>query len=178
MKVGSVVQVKSFSEYVVKVPLEEGDGYVSASKIPAGTYVAIRSSQGQTVGIVTGVRHDVKEEYLPFLSEEKQEIFTPYANDFRSSYLIIRGIGNIQAAKPLQSLMFAPVVNDVAELMDNDDIRAFHSQNGKPSFTYYRRIASDIDADTLCGAMDRVSESMPECKPLITALKKYTECRT
>ena len=178
MKVGSVVQVKSFSEYVVKVPLEEGDGYVPASKVPAGTYVSIRSSQGQIVGIVTGVRHDVKEEYLPFLSEEKQEIFTPYANDFRSSYLMIRGIGNVLAGKALQNLAFAPVVNDVAELMDNDGIRAFHSQNGKPSFTYYRRISSDIDADTLCCAIDRVSESMPECRPLLTALKKYTECRT
>ena len=178
MKVGSVVQVKSFSEYVIKVPLEEGDGYVPASKVQAGTYVTIKSSQGKVVGIVKDVRHDVKEEYLPFLSGEKQEIFTPYSNDFRSSYLIIQGIGNIQVDKAVQSLEFAPIVNDVVELMSSDGIRAFHSINGKPSFTYYRKIASEVDADTLCRAIDRLSESMPECKPLLMAMKKYTECKS
>lgn len=178
MKVGSVVQVKSFSEYVIKVPLEGGDGYVPAAKVPSGTYVSIRSGQGKIVGIITGVRHDVKEEYLPFLSEEKQDIFTPYANDFKSSYLMVYGIGHIQEGKVSQSLTFAPVVNDVAELMDSDGIRAFHILNGKPGFSYYRRISSEVDADTLCSAIDRVSESMPECRPLLAALKKYTECRS
>jgi hypothetical protein len=175
LKVGSVVQVKSFSEYVVKVPLEEGDGYVSASKVPAGTYVTIRSGQGHIVGIVTGVRHDVKEEYLPFLSEEKQEIFTPYSNDFRSSYLLIQGIGNVRDGKALQSLDFAPIVNDTVELMSNDGIRAFHMPNGRPSFSYYRKLSSVLEADTLCCAIDHVAMAVPECKPLLGALKKHTE---
>ncbi len=177
MKVGSVVQVKSFSEYVIRVPLEEGDGYVPASRVPAGTYVNIRSGQGHIVGIVTGIRHDVKEEYLPFLSEEKQEIFTPYANDFRSSYLVIYGIGNVQGSKVTQNLTFAPVVNDVVETMDNDRIRTFHLSNGKPSFSYYKKVSSEIDGDTLCSAIDKVADSMPECKPMLMALKKYTECK-
>jgi hypothetical protein len=177
MKVGSIIQVKSFSEYTVKVPQEEGDGYVPASRVPAGTYVNIKSGQGSIVGIVTGVRHDIKEEYLPFLSEEKHEIFTPYANDFRSSYLVICGIGNVQGGKVSQSLTFAPVVNDVVEMMDDDRIRAFHLSNGKPSFSYYKKISSEIEADTLCCAIDRVADSMPECKPMLMALKKYTECR-
>jgi hypothetical protein len=178
MKVGSIVQVSSFSEYTVKVPLEENDGYVPASGVPAGTYVSIRSAHGTIVGIVTGIRHEIKEEYLPFLSGQKQDIFAPYVNDYRSSYLIIRGIGNIQNNIASQSLTFAPVVNDVAEVMDGDSIKAFHCSDGKPSFSYYKKISSDIDADTVCCAIDHIAEAMPECKPMLAALKKYTECRT
>jgi hypothetical protein len=177
MKVGSIVQVRSFSEYTVKAPPEENDGYVAASKVPAGTYVSIRSAQGFVVGIVTSVQHDIKEEYLPFLSHEKQDVFAPYVNDYRSSYLAIRGIGNIQGSRANQSLAFAPVVNDVVELMDKESIRAFHTPEGRPSFSYYRKISSEIDGDTLCCAIDHVAGAVPECKPMLTALKKHTENR-
>jgi hypothetical protein len=175
MKVGSIVQVKSFSEYMAKVPLEENDGYVSAAKVPAGTYVSIKSAQGTVIGIVTGVQHEIKEEYLPFLSEEKQEVFAPYVNDYRSSYLAIRGIGSMQKGRVVQSLDFAPVVNDVVELMDREGIRAFHMPGGRPSFSYYRKLSSSLEPDTLCCAIDRISEAVPECKPMLSALKKHTE---
>jgi hypothetical protein len=177
LKVGSIVQVRSFSEYTVKVPLDENDGYVPASKVPAGTYVSIRSTSGAVVGIVTNVQHDIKEEYLPFLSDEKQDVFVPYINDYRSSYLAIRGIGNVQDDKASQSLSFAPAVNDVVDIMDKDEIRAFHLFNGKPSFSYYKKISSEIDAATLCHAIDHVAEAVPECRPMLAVLKKYTECK-
>ncbi len=175
MKVGSIVQVRSFSEYTVKIPLEENEGYMPISEIPAGTYVAIKSAPGQIVGLVTGVRHEIKEEYLPFLSEEKQEVFRPYINDYRSSYLDIKGIGNLQKNKVSQSLTFAPLVNDVVEIMDMNAIKAFHIPGNKPSFSYYKKISSEIDADTLCHAIDQIMESIPEYRPMLVALKKYTE---
>lgn len=175
MKVGSIVEVKSFCDYVVKVPIENDDGYMPVSRIPAGTYVSIRSGQGTIVGIVTSVHHNIKEEYLPFLSTEKQEIFAPYVSDFRNSYLSIRGIGNLLDGKAQQSLVFAPVVNDMVDLMDKESIRAFHISEGKPSFTYYKKIAQDLNADTICSAIDKVTESVPECKQMLMALKKYTE---
>lgn len=178
MKVGSIVQVRSFSEYMVKVPLEKNDGYVPASMIPAGTYVSIKSAHGQVIGIVTGIKHDIKEEYLPFLSEEKQEVFAPYVNDFRSSYLVVRGVGNVQNNKASQSLAFAPVVNDMVETMDKESIRAFHFFNGKHSFSYYKKLSSEVDAATLCCAIDHLADAMPECRPMLAALKKYTERKT
>ncbi|HTY89814.1 MAG TPA: hypothetical protein VMC84_01425 [Methanocella sp.] len=175
MKVGSIVQVKSFSDYMAKVPLEESDGYMPASKVPAGTYVSIKTVQGSVIGIVTGVQHEIKEDVLPFLSEEKQEVFAPYVNDYRSSYLAIHGIGNVQGGKASQSLGYAPVVNDVVELMDNEEIRAFHTPGGRPSFSYYRKLSSALDNETLCCAIDHVAAAVPECKPLLAALKKHTE---
>jgi hypothetical protein len=178
MKVGSIVQVRSFSEYTAKVPLEENDGYVSASKVPAGTYVSIKTAQGSVIGIVTSVHHEIKEDVLPFLSEVKQEAFAPYVNDYRSSYLAVHGIGNLQGSKVLQSLDFAPVVNDVVELMDKDSIRAFHTPGGRPSFSYYRKLSSALDAETLCCAIDQVARAVPECKPMLAALKKHTESKS
>ncbi|HTX43956.1 MAG TPA: hypothetical protein VMC61_04445 [Methanocella sp.] len=177
MKVGSIVQVRSFSDYTAKVPLEENDGYVPAGKVPTGTYVSIRTAQGTVVGIVTGVQHEIKEDVLPFLSEEKREVFTPYVNDYRSSYLAIYGIGNLYDGKVLQGLTFAPLVNDVVELMDNESIRAFHTPGGRPSFSYYRKLSSALDAETLCCAMDHVARAVPECKPMLSALKKHTESK-
>jgi len=175
LKVGSIVQVKSFSDYVVKVPLEEGDGYVHAAKIPAGTYVSIRTAQGLVVGIVTSVQHEIKEDVLPFLSEEKQEVFAPYVNDYRSSYLAIRGIGNVQGTRVLHSLDYAPTVNDCVELMDREGIRTFHMPGGKASFSYYRKLSSALDPDTLCCVIDNVALAVPECKPMLSALRKHTE---
>lgn len=175
MKVGSIVQVKSFSDYMAKVPLEESDGYVSAAKVPAGTFVSIRTAQGSIIGIVTSVQHEIKEDVLPFLSEEKQEVFAPYVNDYRSSYLSIHGIGNVQGTKASQSLDYAPVVNDIVEIMNKEDIRAFHTPGGRPSFSYYRKLSSALDAETLCCAIEHVATAVPECKPMLAALKKHTE---
>lgn len=175
MKVGTVIQVRSFSEYLVKAPLEECDGYVAASSVPVGTYVSIKSAQGSIIGIVTGVQHDIKEEYLPFLSEEKREVFIPYVNDYRSSYLIIKGIGNVQDGKAFQSLSFAPMVNDVAEMMSRDSVRAFHMPNGKPSFSYYRKLSSGLDPAIMSAIIDRLAEAIPESRPMLASLKKYTE---
>ncbi len=175
MKVGSIVQVRSFSEYTVKVPLEENDGYVPVSMVPAGAYVSIGSAPGRVIGIVTGVRHDIKEEYLPFLPGEKQDVFVPYVNDFRNSYLDVVGVGNVQNDKVLQRLDFAPAVNDVVEVMDADALRAFHMPGGRPGFSYYKNISSRIDPAILCLAMDRIAEALPEGRPMLAALKKYTE---
>lgn len=175
MKVGTVIQVKSFSEYIVKAPLEECDGYVAASCIPAGTYVSVKSAQGSVIGIVAGVQHDIKEEYLPFISEEKREVFIPYVNDYRSSYLMIKGIGNIKDGKAIQSLAFAPVVNDVAEIMDRDGIRAFHMPDGRPSFSYYRKLSSSLEPAIVSVVIDRLAEAIPESRAMLDALKKYTE---
>ncbi len=177
MKVGSIVQVKSFCEYIVKVPLEADDGYVAVSRIPAGTYVMIRSKDGYVVGIVTDVRHSIKEDYLPFLTQEKQDIFMPYASDYRSSYLVIKGIGNEHDGRVAQSLTFAPEVNDSVQTMEKDDIRAFHTQDGRPSFLYYKKLSMSVDATAICGAIDILAESMPECRQMLKALKKHTEAK-
>jgi hypothetical protein len=177
LKVGSIVQVRSFSEYTVKVPLGENDGYVPVSLVPAGTYVSVVSKPGLVVGIVTGVRHDIKEEYLPYLTDEKQEVFVPYVNDFRSSYLDIVGVGNAQDGTVSQALSFAPAVNDVVELMDRDAIRAFHMPGGRPGFSYYKAVSPRMDPAIMCLAIDRVSESLPECRQMLAVLKKYTESK-
>ena len=175
MKIGSIVQVRTFSEYVVKTPVDLNDGYLAASGIPPGTYVSITSNDGRVVGIVTNVLHSVKEDYLPYLPEGKQEVFLPYATDYRSSYLIITGIGNFVEGKPSHDLTFTPGINDLAEKMETADIRAFHLQDGKASFAYYRKLQKSTDPAIVASAIDSVAKAMPECSPMLKALKKLTE---
>lgn len=175
MKIGSIVQVRTFSEYVVKTPIDLNDGYLAASGIPPGTYVSITTSDGRVVAIVTNVLHSVKEDYLPYLPEGKQEVFLPYATDYRSSYLILTGIGNFVDGKPSYELAFTPGINDLAEKMEADDIRAFHLQNGKASFAYYRRLQQSTDPAIVASAIDCAVKAMPECSPMLNALKKLTE---
>jgi hypothetical protein len=175
MKIGSIVQVRTFSEYVVKTPVDASDGYVSVSGIPPGTYVAIRSEQGRVVGIVTNVLHNVKEDYLPYLPEGKQEVFLPYVTDYRSSYIVVTGIGNLANGTPEHEIAFAPGIGDLAETMDAVDIRQFHLRDGKASFSYYPRLLQFVTPSTLAGSIDSASKAMPECAPMLKALKKYTE---
>ena len=178
MKVGSIVEVKSFCDYKVKVPQDSEDGYIPISRIPAGTFVSITSEEGSVIGIVRDVSHNVKEEYLPFLSQEKQDVFLPYAADFRNSYLDVIGIGNLRDDKPNQSLEFAPRVNDPVEVMEKEAVRNFHMHNGKPCFYYYKKIAATANAETVCGAINELSRNMPECEHMLKALRKYTERKT
>lgn len=175
MKVGSIVQVRTFSEYVVKTPVDRSDGYMAASSVPPGTYVEIKASEGKVVGIVTNVLHSVKEDYLPYLPEGKQEVFLPYATDYRSSYLVITGIGNLVDGKPAHELAFTPGINDLAETMEREDIKNFHLQGGKASFAYYRRLQKSLDPAILASAIDCAIKAMPECSPMLKALKKLTE---
>ncbi|HUL62500.1 MAG TPA: hypothetical protein VLT35_05510 [Methanocella sp.] len=175
MKVGSVVQVRTFSEYVIKTPVDRNDGYVAASSVPPGTYVSIKASEGEVVGIVTNVLHSVKEDYLPYLPEGKQEVFLPYATDYRSSYLIVTGIGSLARGRPSHELAFAPGINDLAETMEPEEIKAFHLRDGRASFAYYRRLQKSVDPATLASAIDCAIRAMPDCAPMLKALKKLTE---
>jgi hypothetical protein len=175
MKIGSIVQVRTFSEYVVKTPVDLNDGYLAASGIPPGTYVSVAAREGKVVGIVTNVLHSVKEDYLPYLPEGKQEVFLPYATDYRSSYLIITGIGNFVDSKPAHELTFTPGINDLAEKMEAEDIRAFHVQDSKASFGYYRRLQQSVDPAVVASAIDCAMKAMPECSSMLKALKKLTE---
>ena len=176
MKLGSIIQVRSFCDYIVKVPIDSGNGYVPVSGIRTGTYVAIQSTPGMVVGIVTDVIHSIKEDYLPYLPEEKQEVFLPYVTDFRSSYLIIKGIGNVTGNVNSHDLSFAPGINDPVRMMDDREIRDFHyNGNGSPGFSYYRRLSASIDPAVVSATIDRLIQSMPECKSMLMALKNYTE---
>ena len=175
MKIGSIVQVRTFSEYVVRTPVDPSDGYVAASSVPQGTYVSISAREGKVVGIVTNVLHNVREDYLPYLPEGKQEVFLPYATDYRSSYLVVAGVGNMIDGRPAYELSFTPGINDLAETMGPEDIRAFHHQDGKASFAYYRRLQQSLDPAILASAIDCAIRAMPECSPMLKALKKLAE---
>jgi len=175
MKIGSVVQVRTFSEYVIKTPVDRSDGYVPVSGIAPGTYVSIKALEGRVIGIVTNALHNVKEDYLPFLPEGKQEVFLPYATDYRSSYLVIIGIGNLLEAGPSHELRFTPGINDLAEVMEPEDISTFHLCQGKASFAYYRKLQQSVDPATVACAIDNAARAMPDCSPMLKALKKLTE---
>jgi hypothetical protein len=175
MKIGSVVQVRTFSEYVVKTPVDRSDGYVPASGIAPGTYVSIKAQEGKVIGIVINSLHNVKEDYLPYLPEGKQEVFLPYATDYRSSYLVVTGIGNLLETGPSYDLKFTPGINDLAEVMESEEIRAFHLCQGKASFAYYRRLHQSVEPATVACAIDNAARAMPECAPMLRALKKLTE---
>jgi hypothetical protein len=175
MKIGSIVQVRTFSEYLVKTPVDHSDGYVPASSIAPGTYVSINARDGKVVGIVTNALHNVKEDYLPYLPEGKQEVFLPYATDYRSSYLIITGIGNLIDCGPCHELKFTPGINDLAEVMEPAEIKAFHINGGKASFAYYRKLQQNVDPAIVASAIDNAIKAMPECAPMLKALKKLTE---
>lgn len=178
MKIGSVVQVRSFAEYVVRVPVDEDSGYVPASSLGIGSYVSIRSSQGSVVGVISDILHSVKEDLLPYLPQEKQEVFVPYLADFRSSYVVVAGIGCMADGRSSHSITFTPAVNDVAELMEPANVKAFHlAGDGKMSFGYYKKLTQFTNPAVATSAIDRVSEAMPECSGMLKALKKFSENR-
>ena len=178
MKIGSIVQVRSFAEYVVRVPVDGDSGYIPASSLGIGSYVSIKSAQGSVIGVISDILHNVKEDLLPYLPQEKQEVFVPYMADFRSSYVVVSGIGCMSTSLPSHTIAFTPAINDIVELMQPADIKAFHQTgDGKMSFGYYKKLTQSTSPAVASSAIDRASEAMPECSGMLKALKKYTENR-
>jgi len=178
LKIGSVVQVRSFAEYVVRVPVDSDSGYVPASSLGIGSYVSIKSSQGSVIGIISDIMHNVKEDVLPYLPQEKQEVFVPYMADFRSSYVVVTGVGCMTGSAPSHAIVFTPAINDVTELMDPAEIKAFHQTgDGKTSFAYYKKLTQSTNSTVASSAIDKACEAMPECSGMLKALKKFTENR-
>jgi hypothetical protein len=84
----------------------------------------------------------------------------------------------VSGNNPAHSIAFTPAINDVTELMEPADIKAFHrTSDGKMGFGYYKKLTQSTNPAVAACAIDRATEAMPECAPMLKALKKFTENR-
>jgi hypothetical protein len=68
-----------------------------------------------------------------------------------------------------------PDIRDKIELLSAEELREFHTRNGKPSIAYFHANKDELDKKILLCIADQVGAQMPECSAMLRLVKKHIE---
>jgi len=66
-----------------------------------------------------------------------------------------------------------PDIRDKLELLSSDEMREFHTQNGKPSAAYFHTSRDALDKNLRLCIAEQVESQYPECKLMMRLVKKH-----
>jgi hypothetical protein len=168
MTLGDIIKVEDANTYLAKIPPD-------AKKERIGTFIKIRKDEGIIVGVIKNITHTIREDLIPYIEPQMQPKYAPFNEDFRNSYYLIHGLGKIQNGIVKYDIDSPPDVRDVVETLDHDEIRAFHTLNGKPGMAYLHSNMASLPENVLLGMADQVETDYPECKEMLKPVRKYIQ---
>jgi hypothetical protein len=168
MVLGDIIRVEDANTYVVKISPD-------SQKERIGRFVKIIKDDGCVVGVIKSIRHSIREDFIPYIEPGMQPKYAPFDQDFRDSYYIIHGLGVIRRSITRYDIDSPPDVRDSVETLSPDELREFHTFNGKPSIAYLN--ASRLDKNVLLGMIEQVETQYPECCAMLGPVRKYIASR-
>jgi hypothetical protein len=168
MVLGDVIRVEDASTYVVKIPPD-------AQKECIGRLVKIKKDGGIIVGVIKNITHTVREELIPYIEPQMQPKYAPFNEDFKNSYYTVHGLGTISNGIVKYSIDSPPDIGDELVLLARDEVRDFHTLNGKPSIAYFQANRDALDRAVLLGIVEQVEKNYPECCAMLKLIRKYIE---
>jgi hypothetical protein len=168
MVLGDVIRVEDASTYVVKIPPD-------TQKECIGRLVKIKKDDGIIVGVIKNITHIVREELIPYIEPQMQPKYAPFNEDFKNSYYTVHGLGTISNGIVKYSIDSPPDIGDELLLLAQDEIRDFHTLNGKPSIAYFQANRDALDRAVLLGIVEQVEKNYPECCAMLKLIRKYIE---
>ncbi len=168
MVLGDVIRVEDASTYVVKIPPD-------AQKECIGRLVKIKKDGGIIVGVIKNITHTVREELIPYIEPQMQPKYAPFNEDFKNSYYTVHGLGTVSNGIVKYSIDSPPDIGDELLLLARDEVRDFHTLNGKPSIAYFQVNRDALDRAVLLGIMEQVEKNYPECCAMLKLIRKYIE---
>ncbi len=166
MVIGDIIRVEDANTYLVKIP-------PSARKERIGRMVKIEKADETIVGVIKNITHTIREELIPYIEPDKQPKYSPFNEDFRNSYYVVHGLGVISSASVKYVIDSPPDIRDKLELLSPDEMRKFHTQNGKPSAAYFHTCRGALDKNLLLCIAGQVESQYPECRPMMRLVKKH-----
>ncbi|MCE8422605.1 MAG: hypothetical protein J5U17_00480 [Candidatus Methanoperedens sp.] len=168
MVIGDIIRVEDANTYVAKIPPD-------AKKECIGRFVKIKKDEGIIVGVIKNITNTIREDLIPYIEPQMQPKYTPFNEDFRNSYYSIHGLGKMHNGIVKYDIDSPPDVRNVVEVLDHDEIRAFHTLNGKPSIAYFHMNEGSIPKNVLLGMIDQVETDYKECKAMLDLIRKYIQ---
>ncbi len=168
MVLGDVIRVEDASTYVVKIPPD-------VQKECIGRLVKIKKDGGIIVGVIKNITHTMREELIPYMEPQMQPKYAPFNEDFKNSCYTVHGLGTIHNGTVKYSIDSPPDIGDELLLLARDEVRDFHTMNGKPSIAYFQANRDALDRAVLLGIVEQVEKNYPECCAMLKLIRKYIE---
>ena len=167
MILGDIIRVEDASTYIVKIPPD-------AQKERIGRFVKIKNNDRTIVGVIKNITHSIREDLIPYIEPEMQPKYAPFNADFRNSYYVIHGLGIMRNGIIKYDIDSPPDVKDIIEALPPEELKAFHTKDGRPSIAYFY-INRELPRNVLLGMADQVEEQFPECSRMLKLVQKYIE---
>lgn len=168
MVLGDVIRVEDVKTYIVKIPPD-------AQKERIGRFVKIKKNDGIFVGVIKNITHSIREDLIPYIEPSMQPKYAPFNEDFRNSYYVIHGLGQMQNGIVKYDVDSPPDVRDTIEILSSDELKEFHTINGKPSISYFHSNREALQKNVLLGMAEQVETLYPECRAMMKLVRKYIE---
>jgi hypothetical protein len=166
MVIGDIIRVEDANTYLAKIPPD-------TQKERIGRMVKIEKADETIVGVIKNITHTIREELIPYIEPDKQPKYAPFNEDFRNSYYLVHGLGTIRNGIVRYEIDLSPDIRDKLELLSTDEMRKFHTRNGKPSAAYFYTCRDAVDKNLLLCIAEQVESEYPECRPMMRLVKKH-----
>jgi hypothetical protein len=165
MAIGEIIKVEDAQKYLVKVPPE-------AKKERIGRFVKIIKDDGSIVGVIKNITNSIREDLIPYIEPDMTPKYAPFNEDFRNSYYVLHGVGTTCGGIIKYDVDSPPDVRDKVEILGDEELRSFHTQDGKPCIAYFNT-NRELPVNVLLSMLDQVESAYPECKAMLKLVKKY-----
>jgi hypothetical protein len=165
MAIGEIIKVEDAQTYVVKVPPD-------AKKERIGRFVKIIKDDGFIVGVIKNITNSIREDLIPYIEPDMAPKYAPFNEDFRNSYYVLYGLGMIRGGINKYDVDSPPDVRDKVEILGNEELRSFHTIDGKPCIAYFNTNL-ELPVNVLLSMLDQVEAAYPECKAMLKLVRKY-----
>jgi hypothetical protein len=166
MVIGDIIRVENASTYVAKIPPD-------AKKERIGSFIKIQKDDGLIVGVIKNITNSIREDLIPYISSELQPKYAPFNEDFRDSYYFIHGLGTIRNGIVEYNIDSPPDVRDNVEILNPEELKFFHTIDGKKSIAYFHSNSEILPQNVLIAMIDQVEEKCPDCKAMSKLVRKY-----
>jgi hypothetical protein len=166
MVLGDIIRVEDANTYLAKTPPD-------ARKEHIGRLVKIKKEDGIIVGVIKNITHTIREELIPYIEPDMQPKYTPFNEDFRNSFYVVYGLGEIRKGIVKYDIDSPPDIRDRIELLSPDELREFHTLNGKPSIAYFHINRETLDRKIMLLIAEQIGTHYPGCGAMLKLVKKY-----
>ncbi|VVB55527.1 Uncharacterised protein [uncultured archaeon] len=166
MTLGDIIRVEDARAYVAKIPPD-------AKKERIGSFVKIKKDDGLIVGVIKNITNSIREDLIPYINPELAPKYAPFNEDFRNSYYFIHGLGTIRNGIVKYDIDSPPDVRDKVEMLNPEELKFFHTIDGKQSIAYFHSNCDSLSQNVLIAMVDQIEAQYPECKAMFALVRKY-----
>ena len=149
MVIGDIIKVEDANTYVAKIPPD-------VKKERIGSFIKIKKDDGLIIGVIKNITNSIREDLIPYINPDLQPKYAPFNEDFRNSYYVLYGLGMIRNGIVKYDIDSPPDVRDNVEMLNPDELKSFHTIDGKPSIAYFHSSSADLSQNILLAMIDQI----------------------